>query len=85
MGFCQKMNTGCEYADSNGYCNMTSCVKQVNSVHTGINPIELADGVYIQLFAVKNGIRYDFKITSMKDMSTILTNSLMDGIEKLAK
>ena len=43
------------------------------------------DGVYIELFAIKNGIRYNAKIINMKDMANILTNSLMDGIENLCK
>ena len=43
------------------------------------------DGVYIELFAIKNGIRYNAKIIEMKDMANILTNSLMDGIENLWK
>ena len=41
------------------------------------------DGVYMELFAVKDGVRYNAKIIDMKEVSTILTNSLMDGIEKL--
>ena len=41
------------------------------------------DGVYIELFAVKDGVRYNAKIIDMKEVSTTLTNSLMDGIEKL--
>lgn len=43
------------------------------------------DGVYIELFAIKNGIRYNAKTIEMKDMANILTNSLMDGIEKMWK
>lgn len=43
----------------------------------------LNDGIYMELFAVKNGIRYNAKIIDMKEVSTILTNSLMDGIAKL--
>lgn len=43
----------------------------------------LNDGVYMELFAVKDGIRYNAKIIDMKEVSTILTNSLMDGIEKM--
>jgi hypothetical protein len=43
------------------------------------------DGVYIELFAIKNGIRYNAKTIEMKDMANILTNSLMDGIEKIWK
>ena len=41
------------------------------------------DGVYMELFAVKDGVRYNAKIIDMKEVSITLTNSLMDGIEKL--
>ena len=41
------------------------------------------DGVYIELFAIKNGIRYNVKTIELKDMANILTNNLLDGIEKL--
>ena len=41
------------------------------------------DGIYMELFAIKNGIRYNAKIVNMRDLSVLLTNSLMDGIEKL--
>ena len=44
---------------------------------------QLEDGCYIQLFAVKDGVRYDVKIISTKEMATTLTSSLMDGVEKL--
>lgn len=43
------------------------------------------DGVYIELFAVKDGVRYNAKIVDMKDVSLKLTNSLMSGIEDLWK
>lgn len=43
------------------------------------------DGIYIELFAVKDGVRYNSKIVNMRDVSTLLTNSLMDGIEKLCQ
>lgn len=39
------------------------------------------DGVYMELFAVKDGARYNAKIVDMKDVANVLTNSLMDGIE----
>lgn len=45
------------------------------------NSIE--DGVYMELFAVKDGMRYNAKIVNMKEVSTILTNGLMDSIQKL--
>lgn len=41
------------------------------------------DGIYVELFAVKNGVRYNAKIMDMREVSTVLTSSLMDGIEKL--
>ena len=31
---------------------------------------QLEDGCYIQLFAVKDGVRYDAKIVSTKEMAT---------------
>ena len=43
------------------------------------------DGVYMELFAIKDGVRYNAKIVEMKDVANILTNSLMDGIEKMWK
>ena len=49
------------------------------------NDFATNDGVYIELFAIKDGIRYNAKIINMKDMANILTNSLMDGIENLCK
>lgn len=41
------------------------------------------DGTYMELFAIKDGVRYNAKIVNMKEVSTILTNGLMDGIQKL--
>lgn len=41
------------------------------------------DGVYMELFAVKDGMRYNAKVVSMSEVSKTLTNGLMDGIEKL--
>lgn len=43
----------------------------------------LNDGVYMELFAMKDGVRYNTKIINMKEVSATLTNSLMDGVEKL--
>ena len=41
------------------------------------------DGVYMELFAVKNGMRYNAKVVSMSEASKTLTNGLMNGVEKL--
>ena len=43
------------------------------------------DGVYMELFVIKDGVRYNAKTVEMKDVVNILTNSLMDGIEKMWK
>ena len=40
----------------------------------------MQDGIYFELFAVKDGVRYNIKITDMKTLAQVLTNSLMDGI-----
>ena len=42
-----------------------------------------ADGIYMELFAMKDGVRHNVKIVNIREMSQILTNSLMDGLEKL--
>ena len=57
------------------------CISIENCMHKS----DVNDGVYMELFAIKNGIRYNAKIINMKDMANILTNSLMDGIENLCK
>ncbi len=44
---------------------------------------EIPDGIYIQVFVVKDGIRYNTKIMNIENMSAVLTNSLMDGMEKI--
>lgn len=41
------------------------------------------DGMYIEVFAVKDGIRYNGHIVNIKDVSGILVNSLMDGLQKI--
>ena len=41
------------------------------------------DGMYIEVFAVKNGVRYNARILNIKDVSLILTNSLMDGVGEI--
>lgn len=43
------------------------------------------DGVYMELFAIKDGVRYNAKIINMKKVTNILTNSLMDGIELICE
>lgn len=40
----------------------------------------MEDGMYISVFMVKNGIRYPYKDMSMKDVTKIMVDSLMNGI-----
>ena len=41
------------------------------------------DGIYVEPFAIKDGVRYNAKILDMEEMTTILANSLAEGIAKL--
>lgn len=92
MNYCTKHNELCEYANAFGYCSVTACTKSAvwNNTHYSSNIIynlttepKRDDGIYMQLFCVKNGVRYDMKVVDLKEFSTTLTNSLMDDIKKL--
>lgn len=93
MNYCTKHSELCDNANAFGYCKSTACIKSAawNNTHSSneiYNPTTAPkrdDGIYMQLFCVKDGVRYDMKVVNLKDVSTILTNSLMDGIEKLYK
>lgn len=80
MNYCTKFNELCEFANAFGYCSVTACTKYE---HLTNNTTSMPDGIYMEMFVVKNGVRYNAKVTSMKDVSVTLTNSLMDGIQKL--
>ena len=86
MNYCTKYSELCDNANASGYCKLSACTKLVacNNTYLSKAPKE-DDGIYMQLFCVKDGVRYDMKVIDLKDVSTILTNSLMDGIEKLCK
>jgi len=43
----------------------------------------MEDGIYLELFVTKNGIKYPIKSISLKYFVTFLTNKFMDGIEEL--
>lgn len=43
----------------------------------------LNDGLYVELFAVKNGARYNAKTVDLKDVMRAMNNGLMDSIENL--
>jgi hypothetical protein len=89
-GYCEKERIACELAGDNG-CLVSSCIKPAKwnythsqfEQHNITTPPKRADGLYAQLFAVKDGVRYDMKTVSLAEITNAITNSLMDGIEKL--
>lgn len=44
---------------------------------------KMQDDIYVQLFVVKDGVRYDMKVFSLGEVTNIITKGLLDGIEKL--
>ena len=43
----------------------------------------MKDGIYFEIFVVKGGVRYNAKIINAKEVSGIMTNSVMDGLGKV--
>ena len=41
------------------------------------------DGLYAEIFAMKDGVRYDSHIVNIDDASRILIDCLVDGIQKI--
>lgn len=41
------------------------------------------DGCYVEFFAVKDNTKYSAKNINMKEMTSTLNHSLLDGLEKL--
>ena len=74
--YCNEKCVECGFAQSNGHCSVTACMIPTET---------MKDGIYMEMFAIKNGIRYNAKVINMKDVSVTLTNSLMDGIGKLCE
>ena len=42
----------------------------------------MKDGIYFEIFAVKDGVRYNGRIIDVKEVSKIMVNSVMDGLGK---
>ena len=42
----------------------------------------MKDGLYVNFFVLKGNVEYPLAEMSMQEFTAILTNSLMDGIEK---
>lgn len=43
------------------------------------------DGFYLEFFAIKEGKRINFKIVSLRQLTNVLANGLMDSIEKIVE
>lgn len=43
----------------------------------------MKDGIYFEIFAVKDGVRYNAKIIGVEEVSRIMANSVMDGLGKV--
>ena len=43
----------------------------------------MKDGIYFEIFAVKDGVRYTAKIIDAEEVSGIMANSVMDGLGKV--
>jgi hypothetical protein len=43
----------------------------------------MKDGFYFEIFAVKDGVRYNTKIIDVKEVSEIMVNSVLDGLGKV--
>lgn len=41
------------------------------------------DGIYFELFAVKNNVRYNVKLVSVSELVGTLTNSMLDGVSAI--
>ena len=49
----------------------------------GDNMDKIMDGIQIDIFAVKDGKKYFLKTIDMKDVTNILVDNLMNGIEEI--
>ena len=43
----------------------------------------MKNGIYFEIFVVKDGVRYNAKIIDAKEVSGIMANSVMDGLGKV--
>lgn len=43
----------------------------------------MKDGIYFEIFAVKDGVRYNVKIIDAAEVSKIMANFVMDGLGKV--
>ena len=89
--YCAKEGKVCNFSNQFGNCTLTACTQSAawNNTHSPNVVYSLTtepareDGIYMQVFAVKDGKRYDMHVVSLKDTVTTLTGNLLDGIEKV--
>ena len=43
----------------------------------------MRDGIYFEMFAVKDGVRYNAKIIYIEEVGRTIANSVFDGLEKV--
>ena len=43
----------------------------------------MKDGIYFEIFAIQNGVRYNAKTIDAAEVSKIMANSVMDGLGKV--
>lgn len=63
--------------------NNGEIMKLADFLANSYDKVSLDNGCYLELFSVKDGVRYNAKIINIKDASTTLVTGLMDGIQKL--
>ena len=69
---------GCEECAFCRECDFP-CKKEIH----GGREMKNNDGVYIAVFAIKDGVRYNAQVISLNDVTKILTNSLLDGVQEI--
>ena len=43
----------------------------------------MQDGIYFEVFAIKDGVRYNAKIIDVSEVSKIMANSVVEGLGKV--
>lgn len=48
-----------------------------------MNEVKLEDGIYVEVFAIKNNQRYNHKIINVNDLTSNVTNGFMDILQDI--
>lgn len=62
---------------------MKSEIANKKGILSGGNKMFENDGIYMEVYVVRDGVRYNVKTIGMQEVSLTLTAHLMDGIEEL--